>query len=61
MVTRLGVSFFFVHIFVVVLLFSFFKAGVSADSQTYFGLLWNGWYFVFTSLSFGWKAGAFLC
>jgi len=58
MVTRRGVSIFFKHIFVFVVCL---KAGTSADTQTYFGPLWNGWYFVFTSLSFGWKAGAFLC
>ena len=33
---------------------------LSADSKTYFGLQWNGWYFVFNTLPFGWKASAYL-
>ena len=33
---------------------------LSADSRTYFGLQWNGWYFVFNTLPFGWKASAYL-
>lgn len=32
----------------------------SPDSRTYFGLQWNGWYFVFNTLPFGWKASAYL-
>lgn len=33
---------------------------LTADSRTYFGLQWNGWYFVFNTLPFGWKASAYL-
>ena len=30
------------------------------SSSTFFGLEWEGWYFVFTTLPFGWKASAYL-
>ena len=33
---------------------------LSSNSRTYFGLQWNGWYFVFYTLPFGWKASAYL-
>ena len=33
---------------------------LSPDSRTYFGLQWNGWYFAFNTLPFGWKASAYL-
>ena len=33
---------------------------LSPNSRTYFGLQWNGWYFVFNTLPFGWKATAYL-
>ena len=33
---------------------------LSPNSRTYFGLQWNGWYFVFNTLPFGWKASAYL-
>ena len=33
---------------------------LTADSRTYFGLQWNGWYFAFNTLPFGWKASAYL-
>ena len=33
---------------------------LSAESRTYFGLQWNGWYFIFNTLPFGWKASAYL-
>ena len=33
---------------------------LSPDSRTYFGLQWNGWYFVFNTLPSGWKAIAYL-
>ena len=33
---------------------------LSPNSRTYFGLQWNGWYFVFITLPFGWKASAYL-
>ena len=30
------------------------------SSSTFFGLQWKGWYFVFTTIHFGWKASAFV-
>ena len=30
------------------------------SSQTYFGFQWHGFFFVFRTLSFAWKAGAFV-
>ena len=33
---------------------------LSTESRTYFGLEWRGWYFVFNTLPFGWKASAYL-
>ena len=33
---------------------------LSPNSRTYFGFQWNGWYFVFNTLPFGWKASAYL-
>ena len=30
------------------------------SSSTFFGLEWEGWYFVYTILPFGWKASAYL-
>ena len=30
------------------------------SSSTIFGLQWKGWYFVFTTIPFGWKASAFV-
>ena len=30
------------------------------SSSTFFGLEWEGWYFVYTTLPFGWKASAYL-
>lgn len=33
---------------------------LSTESRTYFGLEWSGWYFVFNTLPFGWKASAYL-
>ena len=30
------------------------------SSSTFFGLQWKGWYFVFTTIPFGWKASAFV-
>ena len=34
--------------------------GLHPSSRTFFGLEWNGWYFVYTTLPFGWKASAFI-
>ena len=34
---------------------------LSTESRTYFGLEWSGWFFVFNTLPFGWKASAYLC
>ena len=33
---------------------------LSTESRTYFGLEWSGWFFVFNTLPFGWKASAYL-
>jgi len=33
---------------------------LSTESRTYFGLEWSGWYFVFNTLPFGWKARMYL-
>ena len=33
---------------------------LSPESRTYFGLHWGGWYFVFNTIPFGWKASAYL-
>lgn len=33
---------------------------LSSNSRTYFGLEWNGWYFVYNTIPFGWKASAYL-
>ena len=33
---------------------------LSSTSRTYFGLEWKGWYFVFNTIPFGWKASAYL-
>ena len=33
---------------------------LSTESQTYFGLEWRGWFFVFNTRPFGWKASAYL-
>ena len=33
---------------------------LSTESRTYFGLEWSGWYFIFNTLPFGWKASAYL-
>ena len=33
---------------------------LSEDSYTFFGLEWQGWYFVFRTIPFGWKASAYL-
>ena len=33
---------------------------LSPDSRTYFSPQWNGWFFVFNTLPFGWKASAYL-
>lgn len=30
------------------------------DCCTFFGLEWNGWFFVYTTLPFGWKASAYI-
>ena len=30
------------------------------SSSTFFGLQWKEWYFVFTTIPFGWKASAFV-
>lgn len=30
------------------------------SSRAYFGLEWKGWYFVYTTLPFGWKASAYI-
>lgn len=35
-------------------------AKLSSNSRTYFGLEWNGWYFVYNTIPFGWKASAYL-
>lgn len=31
----------------------------SEDSYTFFGLDWQGWYFVFRTIPFGWQASAY--
>ena len=33
---------------------------LSPTSRTYFGLEWCGWYFVYNTIPFGWKASAYL-
>ena len=33
---------------------------LSSNSRTYFDLEWNGWYFVYNTIPFGWKANAYL-
>ena len=33
---------------------------LSSTSRTYFGLEWKGWYFVFNTIPFGWKASEYL-
>lgn len=33
---------------------------LSESSATFFGLEWQGWYFVFRTIPFGWKASAYL-
>ena len=33
---------------------------LTTESRTYFGLEWSGWFFVFNTLPFGWKASAYL-
>ena len=33
---------------------------LSPKSRTYFGLEWCGWYFVYNTIPFGWKASAYL-
>ena len=33
---------------------------LSEDSYTFFGLEWQGWYFVFRTIPFAWKASAYL-
>ena len=33
---------------------------LSTESLTYLGLVWSGWYFIFNTLHFGWKASTYL-
>ena len=33
---------------------------LSPESRTYFGIEWQGWYFVYHTIPFGWKASAYI-
>jgi len=36
------------------------RVELSEESRKYFGLQWQGWYFVYNTIPFGWKGSAYV-